>query len=99
VVGFRAEAHEVIAYCAARRAAFPEAIEAAREAIRRDPRNWRLSYVLALLLAAVGEDPSGPAATAWKLDPLEPMAQEAVRVLEEPGGNLRALELLEDAGR
>jgi hypothetical protein len=99
VVGFRAQAHEVIAYCAGRRAKFPEAIEAAREAVRLDPRNWRHSYVLALLLAAVGEDPGIAAATAWRLDPLEPMAKEAVRVLDEPGGNLRALELLEDAGR
>ncbi len=58
---------------------FPlQAAEAMREAIRRDPHDWKYHYSLAVARAAAGADPRADASAALRLNPLEPLAQEAV---------------------
>jgi hypothetical protein len=65
-----------------------------REAVRRDPGNWQYRYDTALLTAAGGGD-AGPAAReAEALNPREPFAFSAPRVLVGPGAEARARQLI-----
>jgi O-antigen ligase len=90
VIGFRAEPHHLIAACAARDGNLPTALSEAREAVRRDPRNWRYQYTLALVLSTSGGDPLPAARAAATLDPLEPQAHQAPRALAGAGARSRA---------
>jgi tetratricopeptide (TPR) repeat protein len=96
VVGFRAEPQEILAFCAARRGQFDEAIADLRKAQRRDPQNWRYRYDEALLTAADGKDATRAANKADQLDPLEPFAFSAPRILVGPGATERARALLRE---
>jgi hypothetical protein len=70
------------------------ALSDVREAVRRDPGNWRYRYDSALLTAADGRD-AGPAARATELlNPREPFAFSAPRVLVGAGAKARALQLI-----
>lgn len=97
VVGFRAEPQEVIAYCAGGRLDLNTALGAAQQAVRHDPGNWRYHYVLALVLAARGENGEPEAHAALGLDPLEPTVKRAVVDLAQPDAKLTAQEELSDA--
>ncbi len=91
IVGFRAEPSEILAYCAARRNDMTGADSAARDAVRRDPQNWRYQYDLALIEAARGKD-AGPAArAAAALNPRDPVAATGPLALTRPGARKRAL--------
>ena len=81
VVDFQSEPRELIAYCAARRGANAMAVSEIRRAIADDPDNWRYRYDLALFLAATGRDALPSAREAAALNPLEPAAAGAPRVL------------------
>jgi hypothetical protein len=89
VVSFRPEPRELIAFCAARRNATPLAISEIRQAIRRDPGNWRYRYDLALLLSASGRDGVPTARDAAALNPREPTAASEARMLA--GSDAKAL--------
>lgn len=90
VIGFRAEPRQVLAYCAARRGDLAAALSEAREAARRDPGNWRYHYDVALITAARGRD-AGPAArVAASLNPRDPVARLAPRLLVSARGRALA---------
>jgi hypothetical protein len=93
VIGFRAEPHELVSLCAARRGDLVAARAEAREAVRRDPGNWRYRYDLALVAAATGTDPQPDARLAGTLNPRDPVARSAQRDLSGPDaqGIARAL--------
>lgn len=82
VLGARAEPYEIIGFCAARTGSGGRAIEAMRRAVRRDPDNWELRYGLALVRGAARRDPRRAARTALRLNPREPLAQDAVMYFE-----------------
>jgi hypothetical protein len=93
VIGFRAEPRELVSLCAARRGDLVAARAEAREAVRRDPGNWRYRYDLALVAAATGTDPQPDARLAGTLNPRDPVARSAQRDLSGPDaqGIARAL--------
>jgi hypothetical protein len=97
VVGFRPEPQEILAFCAARRGDFDRASADLRQAQRRDPENWRYRYDEALLTAAGGGDATRAAAKAEQLNPREPFAFAAPRILVGPGATERARALLREA--
>ena len=68
-----------------RRGALPVALSEIRQAVRRDPGNWRYRYDLALFTAASGSDAASAARAADVLNPLEPFAFSAPRVLVGTG--------------
>jgi O-antigen ligase len=94
VIGFRAEPHQLLAYCAARKGDFGRALAEANLAVSRDPGNWRYRYDVALITAADGKDAAAPARTAAALNPREPLATAAPSALSGAGARERALVLL-----
>jgi O-antigen ligase len=97
VVDFRSEPRQLIAYCAARRGDFALAFSEIRHAIRDDPDYWRYRYDLALMLAASGRDGVPAAQAAAALNPREPAAAVAPRVLA--GSNAKLLARQQINGR
>jgi hypothetical protein len=101
VVGFRAEPRDIIALCAARRGALAEAAAAARDAVRRDPDNWRYQYDLAVALALnphTNAEAVQAARAAGRLNPREPLAVREARLLGGPFGEEWAGRLVLVAG-
>ena len=94
VIGFLAEPHQVLAYCAARAGDLVSASNEAGEAVRQDPQNWIYRYDSALIAAAAGRDPQPAAGTAALLNPRDPEAHAAPSVLAGSGARQRALDLL-----
>jgi hypothetical protein len=78
-LGNRPEPHEVIGYCHLRSGKGRDAVTEMQKAVDRDPQNWEYRYDLALARGASGVDPMPEARAALRLDPLEPIAQEAVK--------------------
>jgi O-antigen ligase len=75
----RPEPYEVMAFCDVR-AGLPQlAVRAAENAVERDPRNWEMRYTLALARGAAGLDPRAEAREAARLNPREPLTQDAVK--------------------
>lgn len=95
LISFRAEPRQLLAYCAARRGDFDGALSEARQAARRDPRNWRYRFDIALIEAASGGDPVPAARAAASLNPRDPFARAAERVLGGPAGRTLARRRLE----
>jgi hypothetical protein len=79
VFATRSEPYEILAYCNLRNGAPRQALEAMREALRRDPDNWGYHYGMAVALAANGKDPRREARLARKLNPREPIARRLPR--------------------
>jgi hypothetical protein len=76
--GERPAAYSVIALCAAGTdQRYGQALEAMREALKRDPENWAIYYQLAAIRARAGFDPRAAAAKAAELNPLGVIAQYA----------------------
>jgi Flp pilus assembly protein TadD len=101
VIGFRAEPQDIIALCAARRGALAEAAAAGREAVRRDPDHWRYRYDLAVALALnprTNAEAIQEARAAGRLNPREPLAVNAARLLGGPFGEEWAGRLVQAAG-
>jgi hypothetical protein len=94
VVGFRAEPHQLLAYCAARRGDMRRALSEADEAVRRDPKNWRYRFDVALIQTARGHDPLPAARAAAALNPRDPLARGGPRFLPGPHGRTFALQRL-----
>ena len=81
-VGSRPEPYELMAACRLRAGRFAEAQSSIREAIRRDPDNWRPRYVLAVIRARAGQDPRPAARAALRLDPRSSVTRAAVAAFE-----------------
>jgi hypothetical protein len=96
VIGFMAEPHQVLAYCAVRSGRLADAASETSEAVRRDPQNWLYRYDSALIAAASGRDPEPAARSAALLNPRDPEARAAGTVLAGSGARERALSLLRD---
>jgi O-antigen ligase len=79
----RAEPYTILGYCDIARGETDLALQAMRNAVERDPRNWETHYGLALARAAAGLDPRPQAATALRLNPLEPRARETARLFAD----------------
>jgi hypothetical protein len=50
-----------------------------RAAVNHDPSSWETYYALAIAQASAGIDPRASAATALRLDPLEPLTRQAAK--------------------
>lgn len=77
----RPEPYMVIGYCDIGRGETDLALQAMRNAVERDPGSWETHYGLGLARASAGLDPRSQIATARRLNPLEPRAREAQRLL------------------
>ena len=74
-----AEPYEILAYCDIRAGMPRRGVERMKEAIDRDPGNWNYHYSLAIARGAAGLDPRPAARRALRLNPLDPLARDAVR--------------------
>lgn len=74
----RAEPWEIVAYCDIAAGQPGLAVQAARNAVARDPQQWTYRYALALVVGATGGDPRPDAGRALALNPNSRMAREAV---------------------
>jgi hypothetical protein len=77
-LGDRPEPYEILSYCNALSGRSAASIEAMQAAIKRDPRNWKYRYGLALVRAATGRDPRHAARQAVRLNPKERRARVAL---------------------
>jgi MFS family permease len=78
-VGSRPQPYEVMAYCALVDGDTSRAVTRMGDALRRDPRNWRLHYGLARMQAMAGRDPRAAAREALRLNPLDTLTRDAVK--------------------
>jgi len=74
----RADPYVILGYCDVRLGLPDLAVRAMDGAVARDPGNWEMHYGRALVLGAAGRDPRPSAQRALALNPLEPLAREAV---------------------
>jgi len=81
-IGSRAEPWEIIGYCDVGQRELNLAVEATRNAVRRDPASWTYRYAQALVQAAAGKDPRPAAREALRRNPRSQLARQAVRVFE-----------------
>jgi hypothetical protein len=82
----RADPYVILGYCDVRLGLPELAVRAMDGAVARDPGNWETHYGRALVLGAAGLDPRPSARRALALNPLEPLAREAVEAFatEDP---------------
>jgi O-antigen ligase len=73
----RPQPYAIVGYCEVVSGAPGAGVAALQAAATRDPQNWRYQYGLAVARAAAGQDPSKPLARAERLNPYEPMVQDA----------------------
>ena len=78
-LGWRAEPYEVVGYCELRAGSPQRGVTAMREAVDRDPENWRYHFGLALGRAVVGRDPRPEILRTLRLNPRDPASLEAAR--------------------
>jgi len=52
-----------------------------QQAVRRDPGSWETYYTLAIAQGAAGIDPRPAAERALRMNPLEPLTRQAVKML------------------
>ncbi len=77
-VAVRPEPYELLGFCDAHLRQNALALMAMRRAVRLDPGNWEYHYGLALVSGAAGMDPLPEVREAHRLNPLEPLASDAV---------------------
>jgi O-antigen ligase/polysaccharide polymerase Wzy-like membrane protein len=73
----RPSPYVVIALCEIDRGRYGSATVAMQRAVQRDPRNWELSYNLAVAQAGAGLDPRAAARRAARLNPRDDLARSA----------------------
>jgi O-antigen ligase len=78
----RADPYVILGYCDVRLGLPDLAVRAMDGAVARDPGNWETHYGRALVLGAAGLDPRPAARRALALNPLAPLAREAVRAFD-----------------
>ncbi|MDQ3645107.1 MAG: hypothetical protein M3356_06345, partial [Actinomycetota bacterium] len=81
-LGVRADPYVILGYCDVRLGLPDLAVRAMDGAVARDPGNWETHYGRALVLGAAGRDPRAAARRALMLNPLAPLAREAVRAFD-----------------
>jgi O-antigen ligase len=79
-LGAQPQPYEILGFCDLRRGQPRLAVAAMREAQRRDPASWEPYYELAVAQAAAGIDPRAAAERALRMNPLEPLTLQAVKV-------------------
>ncbi len=82
-VGARPEPWEILAYCDIGAGQPRLAVDAALNAVRRDPKNWTYRYTLALVQGVAGDDPRPSARRALALNPRSTLAEQAVKKFRE----------------
>jgi hypothetical protein len=82
-VSSRPEPYEVVGFCDVRLGYHALAVSNLRKAVARDPEWWETWYGLALVQGATGKDPRPAALRARRLNPREPLAQQAARAFAE----------------
>ncbi len=85
ILGIRPEPYEVIAYCDVQRDLPGLAINAIKKAQSLDRNNWNYVYGLGVMQAAAGYDPRPTLRRALKLNPQEPLIQQAWQTLSKDG--------------
>jgi O-Antigen ligase len=80
-LGARPEPYEILGFCDLQRRLPTLAVAQMRQAVRRDPSSWERYYALALAQASAGIDPRPAAARALKMNPHEPLTQQAAIAL------------------
>jgi hypothetical protein len=73
----RPEPYEVLGFCDLQRGRPTLAVAQMRQALQRDPSSWERYYALALAQASAGIDPRVAVARALRLNPHEPLTQQA----------------------
>lgn len=77
----RPEPYEVLGYCDIQLRQRRLALLAMRNAVEREPNSWETHYGLGLALAAAGRDPMPQLREAKRLNPLEAMVGETIRMM------------------
>ncbi len=81
--GARAAPHFLLAYCDLSEGRSAAAVIHLERAVERDPRDWRLWYLLARARSGAGREARPAARRAAALNPKEPLAAEAVHAVVE----------------
>lgn len=79
---FRPEPYEIVGLCDLERGRPKLGIAAMRQAVSHDPGSWETYYALAIAQASAGVDPRGSAERALRMNPFEPLTQEAAKELQ-----------------
>jgi hypothetical protein len=79
MLGSRPEPYELLGYCDARAGQLKLAVSAMQAARRREPRNYRYAYGLAVVQALARQDPRAEARAALALNPLSTLTQSLER--------------------
>ncbi len=90
----RSQPWELLGYCQLRLGAPREAVRSLEAAARRDPNSWEPRYGLALAQAAAGADPRPALRRARRMNPEEPLVDQATRTLGRARGRDRAVRAL-----
>ena len=77
----RPEPYEIVGFCDLRRGEPRQGVAAMSEAVRRDPGSWETYYALAIARASAGIDPRSAVDRALRMDPHEPLTQQAAKQL------------------
>lgn len=77
----RPQPYEIVGFCDLRRGLPGLGVAAMDRALRRDPGSWESYYALAIAQASAGIDPRPAAERALRMNPLEPLTRQAVRIL------------------
>jgi O-antigen ligase len=90
-LGARPEPYEILGFCDLQRGLPTVAVAQMRQAVRRDPSSWERYYALAVAQASAGIDPRPAAARALRMNPHEPLTQQAASQLRgvSPSGWVR----------
>jgi O-Antigen ligase len=81
----RPEPYEIVGFCDLREGRPRQGVAAMSEAVSHDPGSWETHYALALAQAAAGIDPRGEAEQALRMDPYEPLTEQAAKQLRTAG--------------
>lgn len=79
-LGAEPQPYEILGFCELQRGQPRLAVAAMGEAQRRDPASWEPYFELAVAQAAAGIDPRAAAERALRMNPLEPLTLQAVKV-------------------
>jgi len=77
----RPEPYEILGFCDIKRGLPRLGVAAMQQAVRRDPGSWETYYTLAIAQGAAGIDPRPAAERALRMNPLEPLTRQAVKML------------------
>jgi hypothetical protein len=79
-LGSRRAPYEILGYCDIKAGRPRSAVAAMSQAVDRDPNSWESHYGLAIARGYAGLDPLPQARRAMRLNPLQPLVRQAVRL-------------------